>query len=543
MTLAHGRTRRRGTFNFLAGHVFMPIELGVKKLMLILVLLCAGAAAEVAPPEFYAPNEELRAYLLEAGEKHPKLRALHEEWLAALEKVPQVTSLEDPMLGFSYFLQSDDSRYSVMLSQMFPWFGTLRERGNKARAEADAALARLYAARNEIFAGVKKAYFEYAYLAESVRVTESQVDILTYMEGVVNSRYGLGMSGQEDLLRIQIEQTKLQDRYDGLMQYRPALAAQLNAAVGREAAADPEWPQPAPLPPEAPPAPIVMARLRVTNPELTEAAHLIEGSEREVELARKMGYPNFTFSLEYLDMKDVRNPYRTGPFLETLDAFRTWTTPVRVDLPPLPNLNDTLAGQFETAATGIRSLREQTQPDNLGGLMGMNSLVELEEAYDNAKRKDEVMLSVNVNVPIWRKRIKAGIDEAKHRVAAAEHERQRRAISLDAQARMALFDMQDGRRRYQLFDQTLIPQAQQTYEALQTSYASGGTETDFLDVLDSIQTLLDFELEKVQAGRDLQLAAAELEWIMGGPWASESAVPVADESTKPSADATPERLP
>ena len=503
--------------------------------MLMLLLLCTGAAAEVAQPEFYAPNEELRAYVLEAGEKHPMLRSLHEEWLAALEKVPQATSLEDPMFGFSYFLQSDDSRYSVMLSQMFPWFGTLRERGNKARAEADAALARLYASRNEIFAEVKKAYFEYAYLGESIRVTESQVEILTYMEGIVNSRYGLGMSGQEDLLRIQIEQSKLQDRYDGLMQYRPALAAQLNAAIGREAAADPEWPQEAPLPPEAPPAPIVMARLRVTNPELTESAYLIEGRGKEVKLARKMGYPNFTFSLEYLDMKDMRNPYRTGPFLESLDAFRTWTTPVRVDLPPLPNTNDTLADRLATASSGIRSLREQTEPDTLGGLMGLNSLVDLEEAYDNAKRQDEVMVSVNVNVPIWRKRIKAGINEAKHMVTAAEHERQRRAISLDAQANRALFEMQDGRRRYLLFEQTLIPQAQQTYEALQSSYASGA-DADFLDVLDSIQTLLDFELEQVQAARDLQLAAAELERILGGPWASEAPAATAVETPEPVAE-------
>lgn len=501
------------------------------------IILATGAlpsfASEVTPPEFYAANDELREYLLEAGDRHPMLKALHEEWLAALERVPQATSLEDPMFGFTYFLQSDDNRYRAMLAQSFPWFGTLKTRGDKARLEADAALERLYAARNEVFAEVKKAYFDYAFLAESIRVTESQVEILTYTEDIVNSRFGLGMSGQEDLLRIQIEQSKLQDRYDGLMQYRPALAAQLNAAIGREAAEDPPWPQSIPLPAEAPPAPIVLARLRVANPQLAESDRLIDSMSKDVELARKTRYPNFTVSLEYLDKKDPRNPSRTGPFLEMLDSFRTWTTPVRVDLPEAPNPNDPYLQQIGTLVSGARSVNRQIRPDTLSGLMSVNRLVEVESAFDNAKRQDEVMFSVNMNIPIWRKRIDAAIAEAKHMESAAEHEKYRRVIALESAAKMALFEMQDGRRRYNLFETTLIPQAQQTYEAVQTTYASGSVDADFLDVLESVQTLLDFQLEQLSAARDLRVAAAELERIMGSPWASP------DDAANEPADAEP----
>jgi len=487
--------------------------------MIAILLISTFAATDVAPPEFYAANEELRGYLLEAGEKHPTLKMLHEEWLAALERVPQVTSLDDPMFGFTYFLQSDDGKYRTMLAQSFPWFGTLKTRGNKARADADAALSRLYAARNEVFAAVKKAYFDYAFLGENIQVTESQVEILTYTEDIVTSRFSLGMSGQEDLLRIQIEQSKLQDRYDGLMQYRPALAAQLNEAIGREAAGEPPWPQSVPLPPEAPPAPIVLARLRVSNPELEESDHLIASMGRGVELAKKTRYPNFTVSLEYMDKSDPRNPSRTGPFLEMLDSFRSWTTPVKVDRPAAPNPNDPYLQQIGTLVSGARGVRQQTRPDTLGGLMSVNRLVDVESAFDNAKRQDEVMVSLNMNLPIWRKRIDAAIAEAKHMESAATHEKHRRTIALDAAAKMAVFEMQDGRRRYTLFENTLIPQAQQTYEAVQTTYASGSADADFLDVLDSVQTLLDFQLEQLKAARDLQVAAAELERIIGGPWA------------------------
>lgn len=479
-----------------------------------------ASASELQPAEFYAANDELRAYLLEAGDRHPMLKALHEEWLAALERIPQATALEDPMFGFTYFLQSDDNRYRAMLAQSFPWFGTLKIRGDKARLDAEAALERLYASRNDVFAEVKKAYFDYAFLAESIRVTESQVEILKYTEDIVNSRFGLGMSGQEDLLRIQIEQSKLQDRYDGLMQYRPALAAQLNAAIGREAAEDPPWAQSIPLPPEAPPAPIVLARLRVANPELSESDRMIASMAKDVDLAKKTRFPNVTVSLEYMDKKDPRNPSRTGPFLEMLDSFRTWTTPVRVDLPEAPNPNDPYLQQIGTLVSGARSVNRQIRPDTLSGLMSVNRLAEVESAFDNAKRQDEVMLSVNMNIPIWRKRIDAAIAEAKHMESAAEHEKYRRVIALESAAKMALFEMQDGRRRYNLFETTLIPQAQQTYEAVQTTYASGSVDADFLDVLESVQTLLDFQLEQLSAARDLRVAAAELERIMGSPWVS-----------------------
>jgi hypothetical protein len=36
--------------------------------------------------------------------------------------------------------------------------------------------------------------------------------------------------------------------------------------------------------------------------------------------------------------------------------------------------------------------------------------------------------------------------------------------------------------------------------------------------------LLEFQLEQARAARDIQAASAELEMLMGGPWASETAL-------------------
>ena len=63
-------------------------------------------AADVEAPMFSAGNEELHQYVLEAAENNPGLKAKYLEWQAALQKVPQVTTLEDPMFMYSQFLQS-----------------------------------------------------------------------------------------------------------------------------------------------------------------------------------------------------------------------------------------------------------------------------------------------------------------------------------------------------------------------------------------------------------------------------------------------------
>lgn len=513
--------------------------------MITIAFLALFAGADLEPPEFYAPNEELRAYLLEAGENHPELRALHEEWLAALERIPQAKSLDDPMFGFTYILQSPAGwgRYSAMLSQMFPWFGTLHKRGEKSSTEADAALARFYAARNLVFSEVKKAYFDYAYLADSIRVVEAQVEVLKFTEDIVRSRYSLGLSPQEDLLRVQIEQTKLQDRYDEYNQYRSALSARLCETLGREPGEELSWPQEAANPTPPPPAPVVLARMRVANPELSEADLKIESGEMEIELAKKKRFPDFKVGIEYMDMKDVRNMPRTGPFLDAVEASRELSRPSRVALPDPPDPNATPVQRIAGAIGGVRGFRNDAFEQSIRGTMNFNDLVMAENAFDNIKMKDQVGVTLEFNVPIYRKKIKAGIEEARHMHSAAQHDKQRRVQQLNTEAKMALFAYGDGARRLRLYEENLIPQAEQTYEAVQTTYSSGDPAADFVDMLMSVQTLLDFELEKARAVRDVHVAAADLEVTMGGPWETMGPVDVVADAAVANSDAVDESKP
>jgi outer membrane protein TolC len=128
------------------------------------------------------------------------------------------------------------------------------------------------------------------------------------------------------------------------------------------------------------------------------------------------------------------------------------------------------------------------------------------------------MVSLNMNIPIWRKKVNAGIQEARLLESATQHRKRKMQFALESASEMAIFSIEDALRRYTLYEASLIPQAQSAYESLQSQYANSSWDITFLDVLDSIQTLVNFELEHVRAGRDWRIGTAELEYLMGGIW-------------------------
>ena len=134
------------------------------------------------------------------------------------------------------------------------------------------------------------------------------------------------------------------------------------------------------------------------------------------------------------------------------------------------------------------------------------------------------MISLKLSLPIWRSRIKAGIQEAKLMQESVGNDKRRVTLSFDSAARMALYNIQDSQRRFNLYKEVLIPKEKKTYESLQTYYGAGadplaeGGSADFEDIQNSVRALLEFQLEQARAERDLQVACAELEMLMGGPW-------------------------
>ena len=68
--------------------------------------------------------QTLNEYYRTAAENNPGIQSKYKEFEAALQKIPQVSSLPDPTFSFSYNIpkmMSQSAEFSLM--QTFPWFG------------------------------------------------------------------------------------------------------------------------------------------------------------------------------------------------------------------------------------------------------------------------------------------------------------------------------------------------------------------------------------------------------------------------------------
>lgn len=453
--------------------------------MLEVLMIVALGTAELDPPAFYAGNDQLRAYITEAVENNPEILARHAEWLAALERVPQVT-LENPMFSLTSFLQSDLDRYRLELEQKFPWFGTLKAQRGKAAAQARAALARAYTARNATIAAVKTAYFDLALVAQQAALVESQTELYNFIESTSLSRYSLGLARQEDVYRVQVAKAQIEDQHTDFLQMRPTFETKLLQALGRSGVAgEIPAPQPAQLAPPPPPAPVVLARVATANPELTAAGEQINALEYDITLARKTGYPDFSLGIGYGKMVD----------------------PPDEDFKRMALVNTGFALAKDAPTRGVMPVLSDVGWD----------LAKERVLMKDEDMKDEAMLMVRVSLPIQRGRVRAATQEAILMQRAAEQEKAASALSLTSAARMALYNYQAAQRQYSLYQDVLLPQSQRIYENLQTGYGLGEV-SDFADLLESVNKMLEFQIQQAKATRDLHVAAAELERLMGGPW-------------------------
>ena len=97
-----------------------------------------GVTAAETP---YEPTLDATAslgdYLTYAALHNPEVEAAYYRWQAAMEAVPQARTLPDPRLTYARYIEEVETRTGPQenrlgLSQTFPWFGTLRTKGERA---------------------------------------------------------------------------------------------------------------------------------------------------------------------------------------------------------------------------------------------------------------------------------------------------------------------------------------------------------------------------------------------------------------------------
>ncbi|HPG00445.1 MAG TPA: TolC family protein [Kiritimatiellia bacterium] len=168
----------------------------------------------------------------------------------------------------------------------------------------------------------------------------------------------------------------------------------------------------------------------------------------------------------------------------------------------------------------LRSLaRKRSLPDfELG--------VRYTEADDPAVNGD-VMGMVGLSIPLWQSSYRAGVREAEAGQQAVQARRDNLVRTLLAQLRSTLYGVYDAERRITLYQDTLIPRAQEALQAALDSFESG--LLDFASVLDAERTLLELQLNHERARADREEQVAHVEALTATPVPTTALAPAQQE--------------
>lgn len=318
------------------------------------------------------------------------------------------------------------------------------------------AVEQLQRTRLNVIGDVKRAYFRLYVIDKTVEIDMANQDLLRGLIDAARAQVAAGRRSQDDVLRAQVELYNLERRLIELRQQRVTAAAALNRVLNRP----PATPVPQPVDFDVRRVDAELERLISIavkhNPDLRRLHAQVERDRQAVELARLAYWPDATLGFEWMQM-DPR-----GAFVP----------------PPNPQ-------------TGLRPPINRLSEDG----------------------SDNWAVTLGINLPIWLEKIEGGIREARAKLLSSQHAVAATRNRIQFQVEDALARVRAQAELARLFDDTIIPQAQQAYEVSRAAYAAG--RGDFLFVIDNWQKWLTFAIQYHRALGELERSVADLEQALG----------------------------
>ena len=269
------------------------------------VVLASTRIAYAEPNQFLTLND----YLAFAETHNAGLMSKQQEWIAALEEVPQAKALPDPEVKYGYFSRQSDMQMDQMVGvmQTFPWFGKIDARTEAAIKTASSAQQMYQAARLELFREVKEGFYEYAYLAKAIEIAAENLELLRHFEEVARTKYTATEAGQPDVIRAQVELAKMEYVLRTLEPLRKPTVNKLLKTLTLPEDTNLPWPKVE----EFNEAPLEYERLvnilRQKNPELTALDFEVMAAKSKIELAKKNFYPDIGVGVMWEDMDNPKD--------------------------------------------------------------------------------------------------------------------------------------------------------------------------------------------------------------------------------------------
>jgi outer membrane protein TolC len=264
-------------------------------------------------------------------ERNPEIQAAQRAVQAKRARVPQAGAWPDPKLSASYvgnvfppftvMAGDPSSARQIMAEQEIPYPGKTRLRAEMASREADAETLAYEAVWRRIADEVKQAYFDLWFTDQSLSTLRKDRELLEKFEKIAEIRYSVGKAAQQDVLKAQVELTRLIERQTVLEQSRQTFQAQLNSLRNLPVDAPVGAPEELKVSNVAASLEELQAAAQANYPALKQQRTMVAENRLAVDLAKREVRPDF--SVGYIYMQRDRLPDMYGiAFSTSLPIFR-----------------------------------------------------------------------------------------------------------------------------------------------------------------------------------------------------------------------------
>jgi outer membrane protein TolC len=421
-----------------------------KKILLAFIGILGWLAAEGQ-----AQPDSLYQYMVIAAKNNPAILQKFNEYQAALQKVPQVGGLQDPEFNLGVFIQpmelvAGNQVADLRLMQMFPWFGTLKAAKDEMSLMAKAKYESFRDAKLQLFFNVKRSWYELLATQNEIRISEENIEILHTIERLTLAKYKAAPTGER--MDPSAEGAGLADLY----------------------------------------------RIQIETGDLENNIALLK-SQLTTIMARFNSFLNRP-SLSPVQLPPELTPDSLGISLTSV------TDSVLAHNPMLSML------AYEQQSLDARKKMVTRMGNPMIGLGIDYSIISKSDMSTSSMNgRDMVMPMATLTLPIYRGKYNAMKRETEFLKTASNQNYQATVNSLQAEYYEAAQLFKDGQRRIKLYEnQSFL--AQRTLDILLKIFSTEGIP--LTDILRIRQQTLDYEIKKIEAIADYNLAISWLQRLM-----------------------------
>lgn len=451
-----------------------------------------------------AKGQSLEDYLMIAAESNPNLKSKYFQYQAALERVPQVGSLPDPQLSFSFFVMPmerymGDQIGNISLMQMFPWFGTLGSAKSEMSYMAKAKFEEFNDTRSMLFYEVKVNWYVLQLLEKEIEISKENIELLKSMEQVALTRFksggqsGKNSSSLDNMRSSENQNTNSQNSgMDGMnMQGQTSSGKTSNSrnmsqmdemgSMGSSGSM------------------IDVLRVQMEINELQNTLALLEDSQ----------IPIITRFNQLLNRE-------INESLILSDTIIAASMPISLnEIPDSIKSNNPMLKMLEQEEEAFIAQGKMNQKMGLP-MIGIGVQYDIFKPRANSESmmngRNMLMPMATVSIPLWRKKHTASVKESDFMRQSVIEQKQDVSNQLMVNYEDALKDYKDANRRVKLY-QNQSSLATQALNILIVQYTTEGS--NFEEVLRMQQQLLDYRLKGLDAIIDGNIAVAMMGRLMG----------------------------